>query len=273
MEIRNFRITGRQKETNRKKTFELAAISKEQAQEFANERNLSVIIEIQEIGRLPTQNQLVYAQKLKIRIDKSLTFYDLSALIDKSVKNDSDPEYGIIDFANNRKLGFSKHIGESSLYNLVFSSLKDVDKIAFFVFSIYKWVSDEKQFNLDNHPLKNRFYQFAETLKDDGQFLKSMNNYSGQALIYFGEITQKDGYVLANGSSRDTIAYKKVANYLSSEFGVFKTKNKKVSTTGIKDQFETKGKGCLVFIISGIFLPFLFLFSSIMCIIYSINQQ
>lgn len=261
MELKKFKIIGLHNETNRKRTFEIEAISNDQALELANERGLKEIIKIQEIEHLPTENQLNYAKTLKIKIPEGVDFNDISALIDRKVNNDNEPNAGLIDFANKRKLGFSKHIGEKNLYNYVFKSLEGVDKISFFIFSIYKWVANDNQANPDVHSFKDKFYQFATSLKEDGQFLKSMNKYSGQDLINFGEITQNDGSVLAIGSSTNTIAYKKVANYLSKEFGVFKTKNKKIPGTNVKEQFGSKGKGCLVFLIVGFLFSLSFLFA------------
>ena len=169
---------------------------------------------------------------------------------------------GIIAFADERKLGFSKYIGEMSLYNLVFDCLEDVDKIAFFIMSIYKWVANDNQTNLNNHIHRIKFYQFATTLKDDEQFLKSMNKYTGQDLLYFGDMNQSNGILVANGYSRNTIAYKKVAEYLKKEFGVSKTKNEKISHKAIE-----KNTGCLVFLMIGLFSPVLYIVLS-----YIINK-
>ncbi len=258
MEIKNYKIIGRSKDTNRKRTIEIKAISKEQALQTANEKGLGEIIEVIQFERLPTENQIRYANDLHIKITEGLTIDDVSALIDKKVNNDLDPKAGLIDFANERKLGFSKYIGEMSLYNLLFDCLDGVDKIAFFTLSIYKWVADDNQTNLNKHVHKNKFYQFATALKDDEQFLKSMNKYSGQDLLYFGDMTQGNGVIVANGYSRNTIAYKKVAEYLKNEFGVSKTKNEKISRNIGREQFGSKNKGCLVFLMVGLFLPILY---------------
>lgn len=254
MEILNFKIIGRNKDTNRKRTIEIKATSKEKALKIANERGLSEVIEVSEIERLPTENQLRYAKDLHIKITEGLTIDDVSALIDKKVNNDIDPKAGIIDFANERELGFSKYIGEMSLYNLVFDCLEGVDRIAFFIMSIYKWVADDNQSNLNIHIHRVKFYQFATTLKVDEQFLKSMNKYSGQDLLYFGDMTQSNGVIVANGYSRNTIAYKKVADYLKNQFGVSKTKNEKISSYPVGGLLRGKNKGCLVYLLIGLVL-------------------
>jgi len=258
MEIKNFKIIGRNKDTNRKRTIEIKATTKEQALQAANEKGLTEIIEVIQFKRLPTENQIRYAKDLNINITEGLTIDDVSALIDKKVNKDIDPKTGIIDFANERKLGFSIYIGEMSLYNLVFDCLEGVDRIAFFILSIYKWVADDNQTNLNKHIHRNRIYQFATALKDDEQFLRSMNKYSGQDLLYFGDMTQGNGVIVANGYSRNTIAYKKVAEYLKSEFGVSKTKNEKKSRKRGGGQFGTKNKGCLVFLMIGLSIPVLY---------------
>ena len=170
MEIKNFKIVGRNQNTNRKRTIEIKATSKEKALKTANEKGLSEIIEIIQFERLPTDNQLRYARDLNIDITDGLTIDDVSALIDKKVNKDIEPKAGIIAFANERELGFSRYIGEMNLYNIVFDCLEGIDRIAFFTMSIYKWVTDDNQTNLNNHIHRARFYQFATTLKDDEHF-------------------------------------------------------------------------------------------------------
>ena len=249
MELRRYKIIGRHNITNKSRSIYLDSVSEEDALILATSRNLKEIKEIKEVVYLPTVNQLNYAKSLNIKIDDDFTFYDVSALITRNVDEESNPKPELVDFANTKKLSFSKYIGEQSLYNLIFQKLEGVDKTTFFIFSIYIWLADEKFVNPDNHPLIGKFHHFASSVNEDEQFLKSMNKYSGTDLIYFGEITQKDGNVIAYGSSTDTIAYKKVANFLSQEFGVFKTRNKKAPYSIKKEQLVSKGKGCLVLVL------------------------
>lgn len=252
MELKRYKIIGRHNTTNKSKSIYLDSVSEEEALKLATSRNLKEIKEIKEVVYLPTVNQLNYAKSLKIKTEDGFSFYDISALISRTVDEETNPKAGLVDFANAKKLGFSKYIGEQSLFNLIFYRLEGVDKIAFFIYSIYIWLADEQFGNPDKHPLKGKFQQFAASLNEDEQFLKSMNKYSGTDLIYFGELTQKDGNVIAYGSSTDTIAYKKVANFLSQEFGFFKTRNKKAPNSNKKAQLVSKGKGCLVFLLFGI---------------------
>jgi hypothetical protein len=106
----------------------------------------------------------------------------------------------------------------------VFSNLEGIDKIAFFAFSVYRWLSEDRHANLDTHPHKDVFYEFAEMVKDDTNFNKSLLKYDGEDLRFFGTITSND--TTYSGGSNNTIAYKKTAEYLRNKFNTPLTKNK-----------------------------------------------
>src|SRR5690606_29283311 len=89
----------------------------------------------------------------------------------------------------------------------------DVDRVAFFIFSIYRYISDDRHANIDTHPHFDKFYEFAKSVVDDERFMKSMNKYSGANLKFFGELTTPNGWTL-NGGSVNTIAFKTAREFL-----------------------------------------------------------
>jgi len=240
MEIKNFKVVGRHVETKRKRTIELVAFSKENALELANEQNLIEIIEVVEYVRSPSESQIDYAKKLNIKIPQGSTLQDVSALIDKKLNGDSEPKANLIEYANERKLCFSKYIGEDRLYSEIYDSFNGVDRIAFFILSIYKSVKRDYQINLEKHIYKNKFYQLSSTLKDDEQFLKSLRYYDG---------VEYNGFI--GGSSTNTIAYKKVVDFLRKESLINKTNN-------VTRKTNDKNPGCLVFLMIGLSIPVLY---------------
>ncbi len=179
-------------------------------------------------NNLPTERQIAYARDLGIAIPENISREDLSHMISKVVDKDSDPNPGLVEYAQGKGILVSPHMGKRSLYSLIFSSLSGEDKIAFFAFSIYRWLSDDRRANLDNHPNKDAFYEFAKSVADNESFQKSMNRYSGDSLRFFGtlNVQGKDATLEHTGGSTGTIAYKTAAEFLKNKFNLplFKTK-------------------------------------------------
>lgn len=218
--IKHYEITGINKETNRKKKIIVYAKTKEIAETKVLELGLLPPYKTEVIFDEPTDRQIEYAKALGISIPENASFEDVSCLISRKVDDDNnDPNPGLLEFADNRDMISSKYHGKKSLYNLVFNNLTGTDKIAFFVFCIYRYFSDDRHANLDTHPYKEIFYQFADSVATDNSFLKSLNRYSGSDLRFFGEMRLKNGYSISGGSM-NTIAFKKAAEFLKETFNI-----------------------------------------------------
>jgi hypothetical protein len=89
------------------------------------------------------------------------------------------------------------------------------DKIAFFVFCIYRYHSNDRNGNLNRSPHKKSFYLFAANHVADKAFVRSMNRYEGSDLRVFGRARTADGYYFTGGST-GTLAYKCAYDYLRS---------------------------------------------------------
>lgn len=229
MNYLQFKITGTNRQTNRRKSLRIDAFSQDEAVEAASKK-LSPPLDVERVPfDSPTNAQLDYAKDLGILVTAGMTKNDLTALISRSVDGDrSDPNPGLIDFATGRGFHFSQYIGKKALYILVFSSLDTVDKAAFFLFSVYRWLSEDREANLDKSPYCQKFYATAEALTNEERFVKSLNGYSGEELRFFGEheLVKGDALISLFGGSENTIAYKTASNWISCEFNTSKTRKK-----------------------------------------------
>lgn len=229
MNYKKYKVIGKHKDTNRKRTLTILAKSEDMAKQSAINQNLLPPLQIEVLPfDPPTERQLDFANGVNIQIPLNATSEDVSCLLSRYQNHDSDPNPGLIEFADSHNIFFSYLIGKKCLYNLIFSELTYLDKTAFFIFSIYRWLSDDRHANLDTHPKKDLFYNFAELMKDDTSFQKSLLKYKGEDLRFFGTITSKrDDYISTyEAGSNKTIAYKKAAEFLNIHFNtpLIKTK-------------------------------------------------
>ena len=225
--IQKYKIKGKNSQTNRRKTIYVNATNEEQAFEISQSQGILPPYETEVELNYPSQNQINYALKLGIKIPESATSFDIYCLLTRY--EDGDPTNGnleLLEFAGNRGLLYSKFIGKKSLYNLIFDELNDLDRIAFFIFCIYRYLSDDRDGNLDTHINKQSFYDFANEHLYDQKFLKSMNEYSGQSLRFFGSLIVNNRAL--KGGSIDTYAYKEAAKYLNEHFGTPLTRVKRI---------------------------------------------
>lgn len=120
------------------------------------------------------------------------------------------------------------------LYNIIFNSLPDEDKIAFFV-SVYRWLSNYKHANLDTSLLKDIFYKFAPDNLTNHKLITSINRYEGKDLRFFCTVstTTKDNYhIETHGGSINTIAYKTSTDFICTTFNLSnRTKKTLIPTT------------------------------------------
>ena len=132
------------------------------------------------------------------------------------------PDIGLLEYAAGRGFVFSEDISEGDLLDAIFERLESIDRIAFFCFSIYRFLSGDSHTNLDMHPKRSVFYSFAQMKESDRIFTKSMNTYSGADLQVFGRHLGYDDTgrrIVIDGASTKTSAFKAVALYLNPRFG------------------------------------------------------
>ena len=231
--------------TNRKRTETLIAKDEEELIERLKNSDFKEPFDIEEIFNESTDRQLEYAKDLGIKVPKDASLEDVSALISRNVDGDSlNPNPELIEYAVDKGLYFSKYIGKKALYNLIYESLSLKDRIAFFCFSVYRHLSDDRQGNLDKHRHKNLFYEFAESEINNDKFLKSLGKYTGEDIRFFGTLKFPDGGVTYGGSV-NTIAFKTCALFLCKKLSL-----KLVTTKKVNSNKNNEGGWCSVLIIA-----------------------
>lgn len=251
MNYQIYKITSIYEETNRKRTREIKAHGEEQA--IAELKSMGYIepFEVRVASHPPaTERQIAYARDLGNPLPDNVSIKDASAIIDKTLSRDSEPNDGLIEFATGKGIFFSLYIGKKSLYNLVFQELDRKDKIAFTIFSIYRYLSDDRHANMDTSPHKEKFYAFAEETVDDKSFWNSLSRIKGRDLRFFGKLII--GHDEIEGTPTDRVFFKKSVAYLKEvgllEDGVSYVKRIKAPKKE-KVSLNKKKSGCLTSIV------------------------
>ena len=168
--------------------------------------------------KMPTLRQLELCRSLEITIPDQACFYDIKALLDNEFNRDTKrPSNGLQEFATNHGIIFSSYLCKKGLYDIVFTKLPLLDKIAFFIFSVYRSLSNDRRSNLDTHTYVNIFYDFAKDKICDKRYLKSMSSYTGKDIRFFGSITYQNsifGDQTYYGGSTKKTAFKEAKMYL-----------------------------------------------------------
>lgn len=194
--------------------------------------------EVTEIFDFPSEAQMNYAIDLGISIPSDATKQDVSTLINFKLENDRIPKAGLIEFAVENGLYFSKYIGEDALMNYIFSSISNRPKIAFFIYCVQNSYIKGTIQNLNNSHSKMDYYAFADEYEGNDRFMKSMNRYNGPELRHFGEENLGDN-MYTGGASKDTIAYKAALQFLKTK-GLISEPTRKVADRGYKQSIVSK---------------------------------
>jgi hypothetical protein len=239
--LKKFKAKALYQATNRVRTVTIIAKSEAEVVLQLKQFGYSEPFEItEELPEPATSAQIEYARALQIEKPANPTKDDLSALIGKKKDNDGEPNPGLVEFAIEKGLSFSKYIGKKALYNFVFHSLSKEDRIAFFAFSVYRWLSEDRHGNLESHKHSVVFYDFAREQLNNDSFIKSLDKYAGEDLRFFGTLRFADGNETYGGST-NTIAYKTCADFIHARFGTLKTKTATIGTQSGKNAPEKKG--------------------------------
>lgn len=209
-----FKVKARYIPTNRvRSNVEIWARSESELSEKLNSLGYEPAINTTIVANPPSEAQINYAKSLGINILPEMDKMDLSALISRKVEFDSySPNQGLMDFADNHDIIFSNYIGKKALYNLIFEQLTDLDKAAFFVFSVYRYLSDNRESNLDISPVRDICYNCATQIVNDKKLQTSLNRYSGENIRFFGTL-HVNGNIYEGGSVK-TQVYQYVKDYL-----------------------------------------------------------
>lgn len=185
MNLNRYLAEGIYLSTNRKRKREFYGHSTEDAKAKALTFGFAESVQVIKIDfDRPSEAQIDIMKKHNLTIPLYASKSDISAIISKHVNHDSTPNPELIEFATGRNILLSNYIGKKNLYNLLWNELKGIDKIAFFIFSIYRYATDDRLANLDKSPHRAIFYTISAEFKDDSSFIKSMERYSGKDLRF-----------------------------------------------------------------------------------------
>lgn len=222
MNLNQYKVKTRYLPTKRLRTISLWALTEDDARRrLSEEPQFADYSEIKSITLSPSNkpypDKVNYAISLGIKVTPDMSNDDVSALISRRLDDKREPNSGLKDFATSHYIPYSLYIGKKSLYNKVFYNLDTSGRIAFFIFSVYRYLSNDREANLDKSPYRNLFYQKAYEWKDNAPIVKSLDsNYNGEDLRFFGTISFPGGHS-AYGGSRSTLIYKKTVQFLLDE--------------------------------------------------------
>lgn len=217
LNFRRYECTGVFAETNRKRTRKIEAFTEDDALEEMKSTGFVEPITVKQIPfDPPSEAQIEACRKYHTIIPDKACKIDVTYIMDREIENDSIPNPDLLRYATEMKITTSYYAGKRNLYCNIFRSLDLRDKIAFFAFCIYRFLSKDRYGNLNHSPHKDLFYSFADTKLSDKSFITSMNRYSGDQLRYFGEY-RVGNTVYDNGGSKNTTAYKAVLKFLEEQ--------------------------------------------------------
>mgnify|MGYP005980844019 CR=1 FL=1 len=203
-------------ETNRIRTKKIEAFSEDDAINELKKSGYTDPITLTPIPfDPPTDRQIEVCHEYGTAVPNKACKRDVSYIIDKEMDHDSNPNPELLSYATEMRVFLSYYIGKKALYNTIFDQLDIKDKIAFFVFCIYRFNSNDRTGNLNQSRYKADFYKFAEIHLQDKSFIQSMNHYKGEQLRYFGKM--QVGNMICEGGSKNTNAYKEVMRFLQNQ--------------------------------------------------------
>jgi hypothetical protein len=172
-----------------------------------------------------SENQLSYMSSLidetscvvKVPLDK-LCRADASGLIYYMTEGGHTPSADIIEYASELHIEMSFCYPDWLVFEKIYNNLSQADKIAFFIFCVYRDTYKPSCENPNKSPCHNLFMDFSNEYSKDERFLKSWKTYytNGHQIVHFGETT--DDYYRVPGGSKRTLAYKTASDFLSSQF-------------------------------------------------------
>lgn len=247
-----YKISGKSRGSSRKRVITHQAINKISARVHAEGEGIDVTEIIQLPEEPPTERQIEYAVSLGINIPNGSTKSELSDLIRVATDKDKPSDARHINFAKIYGLYCTRYIGKKLLFDRIQEELikpgNELNLISWFAFRVYReLVSGKINPELDD-PRNAIFMSIAQELISDDKVIKSIKRYTGRDLIWFGEWTSPSGYLMSGGSIQ-TIAYKTVSKILRTKLSL--TVQEKVNDNGgIKHEFSSDSKGCLLIILT-----------------------
>jgi hypothetical protein len=207
------------------------------------------------VGReLATESQRAYADGIGASYPQDISMVEMSEILTMHEEHDQLASDRHRSFAMFYGIRCSQFTGKRLLFDRIFSALaktgRDHDLIAWFAFRVYRDIVHGAMGLTVDHPNHPVFIEIGNQFESDPQVLKSIRHYGkGRALIWFGEWTDPSGFT-HTGSSKNTIAYKKVSSVLRSHpllVGSIRAAQAKRTVPALPSQSrESSSSGCLI---------------------------
>jgi hypothetical protein len=170
----------------------------------------------------PTYRQLRYAQDLGLDPPVDIKRWELSRLMDEAIEKQNPVTYRHRAFADLYGVPHNPEIKKRYLFDNIYNALKEpgreLEMAAWFTFRVYRTMVNGALNTSHDSPDDPVFTDIATQLVAFPGTVKSMKNYDGENLIWFGKYTDPHGDIHEGGSTRTT-AYKQAAILLSEKLG------------------------------------------------------
>lgn len=227
MNYQLYKCKGLYIQTNRKRTVKLEAFQPDDVVVQMKKFGFTEPFEINRIA-FPeiTTRQLSALRNVNVYDTSDVCLFDASAILSKKYDHDSTPNPELVSYATSCHIKFSYYIGKKALYDLIFENLDLRNKITFFLFCVYRYITNDRKGDLSKHPYRNLFYTFSSDNLSNERFIKSMNKYRGRDLRFFGTLTVNNSTLY--GGSKNTISYKTALDFLKQHFSIRDVTNKRI---------------------------------------------
>ena len=214
----SFEVTGRGRETSRKRKRIYAAYDEAEARQIA-EADGTIVEGIQILPDEPaTEAQLSYARDLGISIPENPTKDELRDLLSCHLDHDKPATQRHKSFARAYRVYHTRFVGKRVLFNLIFAALqtpgRERELVAWFTYRVYRELMHGAEDAPITGPDDPAIRAVADELWTESSIIDSIRRYRGSDLIWFGQWTAPDSS-LHNGGSNRTIAYKRASRLLS----------------------------------------------------------
>lgn len=221
----------------------------------------------------PTQRQLDYARDLGIDVPADATKEEVSDLISACLEKDKPATDRHRSFAVLYRVRFTRFTGKRELYQRIFNTLKrpgrEAELVEWFVFRVYRTLVKGAENASINTPDDPVIKDIAAELSTQDNFLRSVQRYDPDSLLWFGEWTSPDGWQHFGGSRR-TVAFQKAFDLLQQRLGISirESESRRLSptrgrSTKLSASPSEHKSGCATMVVIGVVIMVIYLLLTI----------
>lgn len=205
MKLSLYEVSGKNPSTKRKKKNKVVVMNGASSDEIAEKSGLSDVDSIVYVEQdsAPSSEQIAYASHLGISLPAGCSWMHLHHLL--SVRTGEDNNVPVPKWLYmaciEENVWVSEYSGAMEAANYYYHALAKRDKIAFFAFSIYVYITGCADRNMRLNEKYCAFLEFADANISDSDFLASFEKYNGWDLF------------LDSSSRKRSKAYSRVAAF------------------------------------------------------------